>query len=121
MNIQKSGVFVQKNRKALNLSQKELGEKLSVTDKAVSKWERGLACPDINTLKNMAFLFNCSVSEIIEGESRNTNRSSKLIQDDRTVFLKKLQLILLIPIYNSCKNDIDIDRTNINMVLYMWR
>ena len=53
MNMQKTGTFIQASRRRLNLSQQALGEYLSVTDKAVSKWERGLACPDIENLKNI--------------------------------------------------------------------
>ena len=42
--------------------------KLNVTDKAVSKWERGLACPDIETLKNLSLLFGCSIADILDGK-----------------------------------------------------
>ncbi len=68
MNLQKTGRFIQTMRAQLNLSQKALGDKLSVTDKAVSKWERGLACPDIEVLKSMALLFRCSMTDILDGE-----------------------------------------------------
>ena len=43
MNMQKTGSFIKENRKRLNLSQQALGEYLSVSDKAVSKWERGVS------------------------------------------------------------------------------
>ena len=76
MNMQKVGAFIQKSRKQLNMSQLALGEYLSVTDKAVSKWERGLACPDAENLKNMALLFHCSISEIINGTSNDMTHSS---------------------------------------------
>ena len=67
MDIKKTGKFIQDKRKELNMSQQALGEYLFVTDKAVSKWERGLACPDIENLKKMALLFHCNISEIING------------------------------------------------------
>lgn len=76
MEIQKIGKFIQKLRKNANMSQKELGQYLSVTDKAVSKWERGLACPDIDNLKNMAVLFGQTISEIIDGAEKDTHHSS---------------------------------------------
>lgn len=78
MDVQKLGTFIQKKRKDLNMSQRAFGEYLSVTDKAVSKWERGLACPDIDNLNSMALLFNCSISEIINGENIEVCHSSKL-------------------------------------------
>ena len=68
MNLQKTGVFIQNARKRMNLSQRMLGEKLSVTSQAVSKWERGLGCPDIAVLKEMAVLFGCSITDILNGE-----------------------------------------------------
>jgi len=81
MNMQKTGAFIQAARKRLNLSQQALGEYLSVTDKAVSKWERGLACPDIENLKNMALLFRCSISDIVDGVQLDSSHSSNLPMD----------------------------------------
>ncbi|MBE6658101.1 MAG: helix-turn-helix domain-containing protein [Ruminococcaceae bacterium] len=81
MNMQKTGSFIKENRKRLNLSQQALGEYLSVTDKAVSKWERGLACPDIENLKNMALLFRCSISDIVNGVQHDDSHSSNLPMD----------------------------------------
>lgn len=78
MNMQKTGAFIQAARKRLNLSQQALGEYLSVTDKAVSKWERGLACPDIENLKNMAQLFQCSIADIVSGFQPDPSHSSNL-------------------------------------------
>lgn len=81
MNMQKTGTFIQTSRRRLNLSQQALGKYLSVTDKAVSKWERGLACPDIENLKNMAILFHCSISDIIDGTQYDPSHSSNLLMD----------------------------------------
>lgn len=81
MNMQKTGTFIQTSRRCLNLSQQALGKYLSVTDKAVSKWERGLACPDIENLKNMAILFHCSISDIIDGTQYDPSHSSNLLMD----------------------------------------
>ena len=81
MNMQKTGSFIQEARRRLNLSQQALGDFLSVTDKAVSKWERGLACPDIDNLKNMAILFRCSISDIVNGSQPDPSHSSNLPMD----------------------------------------
>ncbi len=86
MNMQKIGDFIQENRKKMKMSQRELGEYLSVTDKAVSKWERGLACPDADNLKNLALLFNCSMSEIINGQRNDLTQTSNLpIQTENNI------------------------------------
>ena len=50
----KFGQFIAKLRKEKNMTQKELAEKLHLTDKAISKWERGLSFPDIATLKPLS-------------------------------------------------------------------
>ena len=48
MDTKNIGAFICKLRKEKGMTQQQLADKLQVTDKAVSKWERGLACPDIS-------------------------------------------------------------------------
>ena len=52
-------------RRELNLKQADLAEKLNYSDKAVSKWERGEACPDVATLAQLAKIFNVTVDDLI--------------------------------------------------------
>ena len=52
-------------RKELGLTQKELAEKLNLTDKAVSKWERGVACPDTSTIPKLAQTLGISIEELM--------------------------------------------------------
>ena len=59
------GAFVAQNRKELGWTQKELAEKLHVTDKAVSKWERGLSYPDVTLLEPLAGVFGMGVTELV--------------------------------------------------------
>ena len=54
-----------KYRKALNLTQIELAEKLNYSDKAVSKWECGEAVPDLNTLKSLSDIFGVTIDTLI--------------------------------------------------------
>ncbi|MBP3503359.1 MAG: helix-turn-helix transcriptional regulator [Clostridia bacterium] len=68
MDNQKFGKFVKELRKKANLTQKELGEKLNVTDKAVSKWERGLSFPDITMINSLADVFGITSSELLNAE-----------------------------------------------------
>ena len=51
------GGFIAENRKRQGLTQRELAQKLHVTDKAVSKWERGLSYPDVTLLQPLAAAF----------------------------------------------------------------
>ncbi len=53
-------------RKAKGMTQAELADRLNITDKAVSKWERGLSCPDIALLPKLAEIFGVSVDELMQ-------------------------------------------------------
>ena len=78
MDKEKLGLFVSQLRKEQNMTQKELAEKLGVTDKAVSKWERGLSFPDISLLEPLADTFHISVMELLQGKhlpEENTNEA----------------------------------------------
>ena len=68
MDNEKFGEFIKKLRKEKGITQKELGEKLNITDKAISKWERGLSFPDITMLNVLAEFFEVDVSELLNGE-----------------------------------------------------
>ncbi len=59
------GDFILEMRKARGLTQKELANALGVTDKAVSKWERGASCPDISLLLPLADILGVSVEELL--------------------------------------------------------
>ena len=63
------------------MTQLELAEKMGVTDKAVSKWERDLSCPDINSLSNLAEILGVSVDELmqVKREAENPKQSLKEI------------------------------------------
>lgn len=58
-------------RKEKGMTQSELAEKMNVTDKAVSKWERNLSCPDINTISKLANILDISVEELLKTKKNN--------------------------------------------------
>ena len=62
------GAFVCELRKEKQMTQKEMAEKLEITDKAISKWERGLSYPDISMLEPIAELLDVSVMELLQGQ-----------------------------------------------------
>ena len=68
MDNNKIGKFITSRRKEKGLTQQELGDRLFVTDKAVSKWERGLSLHDITLLEKLAIQLDVDVSEILCGE-----------------------------------------------------
>ena len=65
MEKERFGAFVSEKRKSLGMTQKDLAERLNVTDKAVSKWERGLSYPDVTLLEPLADHLELSVAELI--------------------------------------------------------
>lgn len=68
MNNKKTGTFIADLRRELSLSQKQIAEKLNVTDKAVSKWETGRSAPDISLLIPLSDTLGVTVTELLQGE-----------------------------------------------------
>lgn len=60
--------FICELRKSKNMTQRQLAEKLNITDKAVSKWERGLGYPDISIISSLAEVLGVTVNELLNGE-----------------------------------------------------
>ena len=74
-----TGNTIRKLREKNKLTQGELAEKLSVTDKAISKWETGKGYPDIALIEGIAKVFNVSITELFSGDTiENTNISSNM-------------------------------------------
>lgn len=65
MNKERLGSFIGERRRELGLTQRELAERLHVTDKAVSKWERGLSYPDVTLLEPLAAALGLGVEELM--------------------------------------------------------
>lgn len=76
MNKQTLGAAIATYRKKNNMTQLELATKLSVSDKAVSKWERNLSCPDINTISQIAKIFDISVDELMQTNKKTVNKEN---------------------------------------------
>lgn len=68
MDTTKTGALIRELRKERNMTQKDLADQLHITDRAVSKWERGLCAPDIATLEPLAAILQVTVTELIAGE-----------------------------------------------------
>lgn len=63
-----TGSFIRDLRKQKALTQKDLAQQLHITDRAVSKWERGLCAPDLSTLEPLAEILDVTVAELIAGK-----------------------------------------------------
>lgn len=82
MNVSQIGRFISWRRADLGLTQAQLAQRLDVTDKAVSKWERGKSLPDVALLSRVAAELRVSVVELLSGEPMNVARSSNLDEAD---------------------------------------
>jgi len=77
MNQIKIGRFIAECRKKANLTQMQLAEKLGITDKAISKWERGIAMPDTSIMLELCDILSISVNELLSGEKINMDNNQK--------------------------------------------
>ena len=72
------GMMIAELRKQHGMTQLELAEKMGVTDKAVSKWERDLSCPDINSIPKLAEILGVSVEELMQVKKEAEEPVSKV-------------------------------------------
>lgn len=87
MDKEKMGKFISEARKAKGLTQKDLASIIYISDKAVSKWERGLSFPDIEILESLAGALDVSIVELLKSE-----RIKKLEPDTESLIKDTLQL-----------------------------
>ncbi len=97
MNQIRIGRFIVECRKKANLTQMQLAEKLGITDKAVSKWERGIAMPDTSIMLELCDILCISVNELLSGEKinmeNNNQRNEQLLLDMAEELEKKNKTI----------------------------
>lgn len=84
MDMKKIGILIADRRKALHITQETLGEKLAVSAKAVSKWERGISCPDVSLLSRICVELKISLAELLSG-TINQNLSSNTIDPEEEI------------------------------------
>lgn len=97
MNQMKIGKFIAECRKQKNLTQMQLAEKLNITDKAVSKWERGMAMPDSSIMLQLCDILDISVNELLNGEKiiiENNDRKNEQILIDMAKELEQKNKII---------------------------
>ena len=72
------GEIISYLRKEKGMTQSDLAEKMNVTDKAVSKWERNLSCPDVNTIPKLAEILGISVEELLNAQKKEVSNNNKM-------------------------------------------
>ena len=77
MDYNKIGSFIAQERKAKKLTQSKLAEKLFVSEKTISKWEKGKGLPDTNLLPKLCEILEVSLNELLNGERNNLEQSKQ--------------------------------------------
>lgn len=99
MNQEKIGKFIMERRQAKNMTQEALAQKLSITDKAISKWENGRCLPDISILDELSKELDITVNELLKGEfieekeiKKKTDENIKECLKEKNKINKKLNI-----------------------------
>lgn len=80
MDVKKIGEFIAKNRKLKGLTQEQLGEKLGVTNKTISRWENGNYMPDLSLLKPLSEELGITLNELLSGEKIEKEHIEEVIE-----------------------------------------
>lgn len=135
MEQDKIGKLIKKLREEKDMTQLELANKLNVSDRAISKWERGVGLPDISLLIPLANSLGISVDELLSANKMNNEGTEKIINYiiERDKKKKKkniikiiiLLLILIVCFFtylfiNKTINNITYETININYINYIY-
>ena len=88
MNPEKTGKYIAERRKAMGMTQKELAEKIAVSDKAISKWECGNGLPDITRVKDLCIALEINVNELLSGEALSDSEYSLKAEENIMALIK---------------------------------
>ena len=89
MDLIKIGKFIAEKRKAKNLTQLQLAERLYVTDRAVSKWECGRSLPDSSIMLELCEVLDISVNELLTGEELEMETYNKQAEENLIQMIKE--------------------------------
>ena len=77
----KIGKFISEKRKEKNITQSKLAEMLYITDRAVSKWERGMCLPDAGTMPELCKILDISINDLFSGEIVDMKNNEKVLEE----------------------------------------
>lgn len=81
MDLIKIGKYIATKRKNLGLTQKQVAEKIGMSDKSVSKWERGICLPDVSVYVELCEILGISINEFLAGEDISQENMAKKSED----------------------------------------
>lgn len=89
MDLVKIGKFIAECRKNAGLTQKQLAEKLNITDRAVSKWETGKALPDSSIMLELCLILKITVNDLLSGEVISMDNYNKELENKLIEMVKQ--------------------------------
>ena len=84
----KIGKFIQEKRKEQKITQSELAEKLSITDRAISKWENGVCLPDASNIQELCNILDISINDLFSGEVVDMKNNEKKLEENLIEMVK---------------------------------
>lgn len=103
------GTMISSLRKDKGMTQLQLANLMNVTDKAVSKWERDISCPDINSLPKLAEVLDISIDDLVQSKNNVDSNSSKSIKEIINIIFKVIPLAMGVAVaVMSILNAIDV-------------
>ena len=85
------GNFLKDLRNEKGMTQEQLGEKIGVSNKTISRWETGNYMPPVDCLNMLSDIYNISINEILAGERASGDEFTKIAEHNITVTLKELE------------------------------
>ena len=91
MDTRKLGLFLKQLRKENNMTQEQLGERIGVTNKTISRWETGGYMPPVESLILLSDLYGISINELLAGESVEDDKIKEVADENVTIVLEELE------------------------------
>ncbi len=91
MDTKKIGIFLKELRNEKGMTQEQLGEKIGVSNKTISRWETGKYMPPVECLNMLCDIYNISINEILGGERASGDEFTKIAEENITVTLKGVE------------------------------
>jgi transcriptional regulator with XRE-family HTH domain len=91
LDTKKIGIFLKALRNEKGMTQEQLGEKIGVSNKTISRWETGKYMPPVECLNMLSDIYNISINEILGGERASGDEFTKIAEQNITVTLKELE------------------------------
>ena len=91
MDTKKTGIFLKELRNENGMTQEQLGEKIGVSNKTISRWETGSYMPPVDCLNMLSDIYHISINEILGGERASEDEFTKIAEQNITATLKELE------------------------------